>query len=404
MNKRKFLKNQTGITLIALVITIIVLLILAGISISVLFGENGIIAQSQRAVLETEIARVSEQIGLISSDLAIENSKGGEKKTTARYLLENDYMSGDRYIKTENLLGEETHYGNGNLEDGDVFVIVGDKLVYYNEDREIESEKDIALETIDFVTEWEVNSGDILELPIASGYVGDNSFIVDWGDGSPTEYISDITNEVFSELPKHQYTEAGTYQISISGRCTYFVSHRMSDAQRAKLTKIISWGDIEATEYCFSGCTNLGGDIPSPSTHTFSDYGESFKYLFADTAITSIPGDLFENIPDDVKNFGKMFSYCYSLKEIPEGLFNNCVNATTFEETFKGCELVEKVPTNLFDNCTKVTNFINTFNDMDKVTELPALWTRTTEGLVGTGCYEGCDSLINLGEIPASWK
>lgn len=42
-------KNQKGITLIALVITIIVLIILAGISINMLFGDNGIINKAQEA-------------------------------------------------------------------------------------------------------------------------------------------------------------------------------------------------------------------------------------------------------------------------------------------------------------------------------------------------------------------
>ena len=39
----KKLKQNKGITLIALVITIVVMLILAGVSISMLFGSNGII-------------------------------------------------------------------------------------------------------------------------------------------------------------------------------------------------------------------------------------------------------------------------------------------------------------------------------------------------------------------------
>ena len=46
---KKVLKKQGGITLIALVITIIVLLILAGVSISMLTGDNGIITQAQKA-------------------------------------------------------------------------------------------------------------------------------------------------------------------------------------------------------------------------------------------------------------------------------------------------------------------------------------------------------------------
>ena len=59
--KKKQLENNKGITLIALVITIIVLLILAGVSISMLTGENGILTQAQNAKNRTEQAQREEQ-------------------------------------------------------------------------------------------------------------------------------------------------------------------------------------------------------------------------------------------------------------------------------------------------------------------------------------------------------
>ena len=59
-NKIVFKINNLGITLIALVITIIVLLILAGVSIAMLTGENGILTQAQRAKEETESAARNE--------------------------------------------------------------------------------------------------------------------------------------------------------------------------------------------------------------------------------------------------------------------------------------------------------------------------------------------------------
>ena len=58
---RKFKKSfNDGITLIALVITIIVLLILAGVSIAMLTGDNGIITQAQNAKEETEESKEKE--------------------------------------------------------------------------------------------------------------------------------------------------------------------------------------------------------------------------------------------------------------------------------------------------------------------------------------------------------
>ena len=80
---RNFVKNQTGITLIALVVTIIVLIILAGVSIAMLVGENGIITQAQRAAQETEQAQRDEEAGLSSLETAIQEALGnvynGEK-------------------------------------------------------------------------------------------------------------------------------------------------------------------------------------------------------------------------------------------------------------------------------------------------------------------------------------
>ena len=50
------LKNQKGITLLVLVVTITILLILAGITIGTLTGDNGIIQNAGKAKKETEIA------------------------------------------------------------------------------------------------------------------------------------------------------------------------------------------------------------------------------------------------------------------------------------------------------------------------------------------------------------
>lgn len=56
------MKSQKGITLIALVITIIVLLILAGVTIAMLTGENGILNKATGAVSDTEKATAEEAI------------------------------------------------------------------------------------------------------------------------------------------------------------------------------------------------------------------------------------------------------------------------------------------------------------------------------------------------------
>ena len=58
------MKSNTnkGITLIALVITIIILLILAGVTIAMLTGENGILNQSQKATIEKYHGTLKDQL------------------------------------------------------------------------------------------------------------------------------------------------------------------------------------------------------------------------------------------------------------------------------------------------------------------------------------------------------
>ena len=67
----KIQKKDKGITLIALVITIIVLLILASVSISMLTGDNGILTQAQRAKNETENAARKEEQDLAELEAAV---------------------------------------------------------------------------------------------------------------------------------------------------------------------------------------------------------------------------------------------------------------------------------------------------------------------------------------------
>ncbi len=61
MKKEKNKKYEGGITLIALVVTIVVLLILAGISINMLLENNGIITMAQKAKNEYEEAKKREE-------------------------------------------------------------------------------------------------------------------------------------------------------------------------------------------------------------------------------------------------------------------------------------------------------------------------------------------------------
>jgi len=126
MNK---LKQEKAITLIALVVTIIVLLILAGVSISMLTGENGILSRSTQASQETVHANVYEQLQLKVADYFVEKNLGNTtQETLIEYLREepNPILeaelgegSGKYQINVKNLLGTEQKYGNGTATGSD---------------------------------------------------------------------------------------------------------------------------------------------------------------------------------------------------------------------------------------------------------------------------------------------
>ncbi len=74
----KRLRNEHAITLIALVITIIVLLILAGVSIITLTGENGIVSKSVKAKTENKNASIKEAIDLTRAEVLADNYNKGD--------------------------------------------------------------------------------------------------------------------------------------------------------------------------------------------------------------------------------------------------------------------------------------------------------------------------------------
>ena len=98
---RNIVKKQNGITLIALVVTIIVLIILAGVSIAMLVGENGIITQAQRTKTDTDEAALKEKLDMITLEREINGAVSStltEDETDV--FLE---MMGDKEITQEDI-------------------------------------------------------------------------------------------------------------------------------------------------------------------------------------------------------------------------------------------------------------------------------------------------------------
>ena len=81
LNFKRFKKNVQGITLIALVVTVIVLLILTGVAINLTVGDNGLFRRAQNAVDTWQMAEQNEQIEMDKASNFIEDYMNGGSGT-----------------------------------------------------------------------------------------------------------------------------------------------------------------------------------------------------------------------------------------------------------------------------------------------------------------------------------
>ena len=178
-SKKQKLMTNKGITLIALVITIIVLLILAGVSIATLTGQNGILTQANTAKTQTEIGKEKEEISIAYSGAMAE--KNGDGEVTANDLNTQFGLNGTEATAsgsnpitvTFNSGREYTIDSNGNISDPEESNIVASI--------KIEGEKVTTVPTLDGFS--------YKEGPIDTGYV-----VVD-GEGNEFVWVAVDKNQ-----------------------------------------------------------------------------------------------------------------------------------------------------------------------------------------------------------------
>ena len=147
--KQKF-KNEQGITLVALVITIIVLLILAGVTLSMVMGDSGIFGKANSAKEKTKLSNAEEIIKLAVLENKVNKASGDtalsddelkaeiiKKLTEQGYTVDGSNVNydGDKTIDIEDYLDKENSSGTYNVGDK---VTVGGEGFYVlknNEDK-----------------------------------------------------------------------------------------------------------------------------------------------------------------------------------------------------------------------------------------------------------------------------
>ena len=181
-------KKERGITLIALVVTIIVLIILAGISINLIFGTNGIINKAKSSKTLTEQASLNEQIALGEIDKELEKYIEGLPENTK----DNPQVAGTEVKIPESWYTTTPAYVS--TEDGSVV------------------KKSVKLASVTAVA---TGNGETVPVPIGFYYVGgtkDTGVVISDNSADKNKYVNYTpTGEVTEGIPAGvTYNEDGT--------------------------------------------------------------------------------------------------------------------------------------------------------------------------------------------------
>ena len=235
-NEKK-VKREAGITLIVLVITVIVLSILAGVTISALNGENGIITKSKEAKIKAEKSRTIEKINL--AILTVMTEGDGDIDTgKLREELEKEGLT----VKTE----------GDNLP----WDVTDDKYIYrINEDYTVEEVQGINLSK----KEIKLVSGEseTITATITEGTIGKITWessapdIVKVEEGKITVIGESGTAIITAKIEGTDYQATCTVKIiqKITTITAENIDMNIGDTQKIKVTTTPSGGLIEDLEY-----------------------------------------------------------------------------------------------------------------------------------------------------------
>ena len=385
---KDFLRKNKGITLIALVVTIVVLLILAAVSISMLGGENGIITQAQKSKDETEQAKVEEIVNVVIGSLIAEN-QGDTSGITPKDIADKINAEYEQY---KNVYAEnETSFPTKIIfpEEGDREVDIDlnkNSNNIYNADV---SEEDIAPVDIfkyEIISNAETGATTLDSLPtkeakitgIKEKYCNKGGYTTDTG-----EKYEDTNYEIILEDgTKITETLVVPYQVEIDGEM-----YKITEVDLA-----VYWNDVMIS-YTLPNVKTI---IYPNTVKVISGNKHSFGYKTGWSITEKII------LPQNLKTIGKnAFMDCNSLTniEIPGSV-------TSIENSaFKGCSkslttIIVDADNTIYDsrdNCNAIIETkTNTLLYGCKNTIIPSSVTS-----IATMAFYDCDSLTSI-EIPSS--
>jgi biopolymer transport protein ExbD len=401
-----FRKENEGITLIALVITIIVLLILAGITIATLTGDNGILTKTNEAKEQTEIGKEKEIVKLattavITTNDAIDkdslqselNKTAGDKKTEVynyNQKLQVYFTDSKRYYEIDK---------NFNIEL--INVTNGEKRISL---KCINSKKEV-LKEIEIIT---LNDNSIIEPPEIEKYEpSESSFSKTITQDTEIDilyyYVIQKEDLVFTGL-----NSSGNVTENESEIKSYMIGDGSSNSKNA-LTSIINYDFVlyvpeeyngkvvnKIGNYAFSRASNLtklqiSNNIITIGAWTFLGCNK-FKLLEIPDNVQIITADAFHDcsgienvqIGKGVKSIGgNAFVNCDSLKKV---IYNN--ESTAIASNGFNCKNWTEIEINDDSKTFKVIDNVLYSYDLSKIIKVPTGY---------KGNFEMIDSVENIG-------
>lgn len=325
------MKNQRGITLISLVVTVVILIILAGVALNVTIGDNGIITKARLAKDKTEEA-IQEEEGFfnIFDNMNNNNNSGNQPKEFYAVWCEDD--------KSLTFTSETTAPEIGGTYNSKTVTSVykdwtnneysnAESIPWYEIMENIENaiiEDNVSVNSTAY---WFYDADNLASVSIGNGVtkLGTNTFYGSGLSGNleiPENVIS-IGNYAFDGCTNLTGTLELHDNIEYIGDGAF--------AHCSNLTGGLTIPDSVTTlgGYAFQECTGFNGNLViSKSISSINDG------TFA--GCTGFTGQI--KIPDSVKSIGTFaFGACISfssldmgsgVKKISEGAFYNCIGLT----------------------------------------------------------------------------
>lgn len=390
---KNFRKNQ-GITLIALVITIIVLLILAGISISMLTGQNGILNRAQEAKEKTEEAVLEEKIKLAVAEAQM--SDNGYEELSTENLNYELIKDGTKAIVSDNedgtkhilFLDEKKEYrlfSNGNIED--LRIDFDNKYVAPSSQDEARNNGVIGIGTDGNPVDMDLWNFCFDEQ--TQGIALNSEDVLNHTSSDISGYTNISEERINGYIPQYISNNNGKNYIAVTNLyCTFHSMTNLIEVPKLPST-------VKLMEATFFGCEklNIAPDIP--------ENVEYMRYCFGNCYLLGKIG----NIPDKVTSLKSTFTNCKNLTAIGnigesvidmQNTFYNCtalINApdipesvTNMHSTFFGCTNLKHPPI-IHEN---VNIFINTFLECTNLQGTLEINANLLEDVNGVKAYTTC--------------